>query len=90
MAAGEKMQAPMSENGTPHAQFDLIFVDELPGDRKVLAVERKGRFAWLVLKGAMDEQAADELMETLKFVVGAGLWRQNWNPQSLGLQDPLP
>ncbi|MFD0419670.1 hypothetical protein [Streptomyces sp. NPDC127108] len=66
------------EPGEPRAEFDMEFVDWLPGGRAVVPVESQGRFTWLVVRGHMTEQARREFVRELQHIVGRGLWRQNW------------
>ena len=65
---------------TPQARVDMEYVDSLPGGRAVMAVEAKGCFTWLVVRGHVSQQARDEMVSDLNHIVGKGLWRQDWQP----------
>ncbi|GGR90205.1 hypothetical protein GCM10010252_31340 [Streptomyces aureoverticillatus] len=62
----------------PWAEFDMEFVDWLPGGRAVIPVESQGRFTWLVVRGHVSEQARQEFVREIQHIVGRGLWRQEW------------
>ncbi|EPH43052.1 hypothetical protein STRAU_3880 [Streptomyces aurantiacus JA 4570] len=66
------------ELSEPRAEFDMEFVDWLPGGRAVIPVESQGRFTWLVVRGHVSEQARQEFVRELQHIVGRGLWRQDW------------
>lgn len=73
----------MTEEVPPAAEFDMEFVPELPGGRAIMPAEIEGRFVWLVAEGEMTEKCRSEFVEYLRFIVGEGLWTQNWAGQPL-------
>ncbi|QDQ09354.1 hypothetical protein [Streptomyces spectabilis] len=75
---GMRRAGEPDESGEPLAEFDMEFVDQLPGGRVVIPVESRGRFTWLVARGHVSEQARREFVQELQHIVGRGLWRQNW------------
>ncbi|MFD8936657.1 hypothetical protein ACFV0R_15630 [Streptomyces sp. NPDC059578] len=87
-APGDDSQPQGNDSGEPDpaATFEMELVDGLPGGRAILGLEVEGRFTWLADRAHVSEQARDELVEQLTYIVEQGLWIQNW-PRS-GRNDP--
>ncbi|WP_406398751.1 hypothetical protein [Streptomyces uncialis] len=84
---GADSQSQENEGGEggeppPAATFEMELVDSLPGGRVVLGVEEDGLFTWLAVRGHVSEQAREELIDQLKYIVEQGLWVQNWGGET--------
>ncbi|WP_432164926.1 hypothetical protein [Streptomyces sp. bgisy031] len=58
--------------------FDMEWRPTLPDGAAILPDEEKGRFVWLVRKGAMTRQCFEEMRAYLLHIVSSGQWSQNW------------
>ncbi|MFE1770289.1 hypothetical protein [Streptomyces sp. NPDC059008] len=61
----------------------IKFVDELPGGRQVLPLERDGELRWLVLRGAMTEEARDEFAVCFRYLTENRHWVQQWKGRGI-------
>ncbi|MFE6689616.1 hypothetical protein ACFVFQ_24450 [Streptomyces sp. NPDC057743] len=59
--------------------MNITFVDELPGGRQVLPVECEGELVWFFARGAMTEEARDEMALYFRHLTDEGHWVQQWD-----------
>ncbi|MFK0295397.1 hypothetical protein ACIQU6_33685 [Streptomyces sp. NPDC090442] len=58
--------------------MDITFVDELPGGGQVLLVEGKGKLTFVVARGAMTEEARDEMVMYFRHLIEEGHLVHQW------------
>ncbi|MEV0441869.1 hypothetical protein AB0I84_06160 [Streptomyces spectabilis] len=66
-------------------EFDMEWVDHLPGGRAAVPAECRGRFVWLIVRGEMSESCFNEMRTYLRHIVETGMWQQHWDDSPGGV-----
>ncbi|MFJ3536992.1 hypothetical protein ACIPQA_16165 [Streptomyces sp. NPDC090109] len=63
----------------PSVRIELVPKERMPDGRLVVPVEVDGALVWAVTEGTvMGEELQTQFNDLLSYVVGCGLWGQNW------------
>ncbi|MFF7851867.1 hypothetical protein ACFZDF_30410 [Streptomyces sp. NPDC007910] len=71
--------AKQEEGKRPSVRIELVPEEKMPDGRLVVPVEVDGALVWAVTEGAvMGEELQTQFNQLLDYVIGCGLWGQNW------------
>ncbi|MZE53772.1 hypothetical protein GTY86_35795 [Streptomyces sp. SID5770] len=62
----------------PSVRIELVPEEKMPDGRLVVPVEVDGALVWAVNERKMGEELQMQFNELLDYLIGCGLWGQNW------------
>jgi hypothetical protein len=66
------------ESATARAWFEIVPAASLPDGRVAFPLERDGEMMWAAAEGHVSPQLIEVINRTLDYLLGCGLWRQEW------------
>lgn len=67
----------------PSVRIQLVPKEEMPDGCRVVPVEVDGALVWAVDDEEMGEGLRDEFNRLLDYMIGCGLWGQNWGGETI-------